>query len=152
MVFAREPWYGEVRAQGVLAVLVAPLLLSTLYWPVLYGIRWVRGAPLEASPESRRARLFAAAAGALAVVFPVALALGLGTVVVYAAHYPVLAAALTLPLLLAALLPVLCGYAALAWKRPMWSVAARIHYSLVTLAVVGFLCALEYWNLLGFRY
>ncbi len=35
--------------------------------------------------------------------------------------------------------------------KSVWSVAGRVHYTLVTLAALGFTWWLSYWNLLGFR-
>jgi hypothetical protein len=43
-------------------------------------------------------------------------------------------------------------YGVLAWKRSYWGVAARVHYTLVTVAAVAFVWFLNYWNLLGWRF
>ena len=43
-------------------------------------------------------------------------------------------------------------YIALAWKNSYWSIAARLYYTLVTVAAVAFVWFLNYWNLLGWRY
>jgi CubicO group peptidase (beta-lactamase class C family) len=40
----------------------------------------------------------------------------------------------------------------LAWRRRFWSLAGRIHYTLITLALLGMVWLTYYWNLLGFRY
>jgi hypothetical protein len=42
--------------------------------------------------------------------------------------------------------------ALLAWKQGRWSIAERLHYSLLTLSALGFIALLNYWNLLGFRF
>jgi hypothetical protein len=55
----------------------------------------------------------------------------------------VLAAVLTVGAL------VYCVY---AWKDRYWGVAFRVYYTLVTVAAVGFVWFLNYWNLLGFRF
>ena len=55
----------------------------------------------------------------------------------------VLAAVLTVGALL---------YSVLAWKRGYWGIAARVHYTLVTVAAVAFVWFLNYWNLLGWRF
>ncbi len=152
MVFERVPWYGVARFQMLLGLPVAALLLSALAWPALSLVRLVRGRLPDAPPESGRARLAAAAAAAIALAFPLAFFLSVQTVAVFAPHYPALAAALTMPLLALGLLPALVWFAAGAWKRRLWSVAARVHYTLVTLAVAGYLLILAYWNMIGFRY
>jgi CubicO group peptidase (beta-lactamase class C family) len=43
-------------------------------------------------------------------------------------------------------------YGVLAWKRSYWDIAARVHYTLVTVAAVTFVWFLNYWNLLGWRF
>ena len=43
-------------------------------------------------------------------------------------------------------------YTALAWKNNYWGIAARVYYTLVTVAAVAFVWFLNYWNLLGWRY
>jgi hypothetical protein len=48
-----------------------------------------------------------------------------------------------------------CGavvYTVLAWKDSYWGIAARLYYTLVTLAAVAFVWFLNYWNLLGWRF
>jgi hypothetical protein len=39
--------------------------------------------------------------------------------------------------------------AVLTWRRGDWTVGARIHYTLVTLATLAVTWWLVYWNLLG---
>jgi hypothetical protein len=43
-------------------------------------------------------------------------------------------------------------YALLAWKHSYWGIAARVYYTLVTVAAVAFLWFLNYWSLLGWRF
>ena len=43
-------------------------------------------------------------------------------------------------------------YGVLAWKNSYWGKAARVHYTLVTVAAVAFVWFLNYWNLLGWRF
>ena len=43
-------------------------------------------------------------------------------------------------------------YSVLAWKNSYWGIAARVHYTLVTVAAVTFVWFLNYWNLLGWRF
>ncbi len=43
-------------------------------------------------------------------------------------------------------------FAVLAWVNSYWGIPARAYYTLVTLAAVGFVWFLNYWNLLGWRY
>jgi hypothetical protein len=43
-------------------------------------------------------------------------------------------------------------FTVLAWKNQYWSAIKRVHYSFITLAALGFISFLNYWNLLGFRF
>jgi len=43
-------------------------------------------------------------------------------------------------------------YTVLAWKNSHWGIAARVYYTLVTVAAVAFVWLLNYWNLLGWRF
>jgi CubicO group peptidase (beta-lactamase class C family) len=43
-------------------------------------------------------------------------------------------------------------YTMLAWKNSYWGVAARLYYTLVTVAAIAFVWFLNYWNLLGWRF
>jgi CubicO group peptidase (beta-lactamase class C family) len=57
-----------------------------------------------------------------------------------------------LGVLAALLTPVALVYAVLAWKDRYWGVAYRVYYTLATVAAVGFVWFLHYWNWLGWRY
>jgi CubicO group peptidase (beta-lactamase class C family) len=56
------------------------------------------------------------------------------------------------PLVASVLVPLAVIGAIVAWRRPLWSWPARLHYTVVTALAVAFLVFLSYWNLLGFRY
>jgi CubicO group peptidase (beta-lactamase class C family) len=43
-------------------------------------------------------------------------------------------------------------YGLLAWKDSYWGIAARVHYTLVTVAAVAFVWFVNFWNLLGWRF
>ncbi|HSG42821.1 MAG TPA: serine hydrolase domain-containing protein [Anaerolineales bacterium] len=53
-----------------------------------------------------------------------------------------------LPVFLSLPLPVFVG---LAWGNRWWKTITRVHYTLVTLAIIGVIWWTNYWNLLGFR-
>jgi CubicO group peptidase (beta-lactamase class C family) len=60
--------------------------------------------------------------------------------------------ALTLGLL--GVIPALASiyFVAMAWMSSAWTLGARFHYSLATLAVLALLGVLHYWNLLGYHF
>jgi hypothetical protein len=41
-------------------------------------------------------------------------------------------------------------YGVLAWKNSYWGMAARVHYTLVTVAAVAFVWFLDFWNPFSF--
>jgi hypothetical protein len=43
-------------------------------------------------------------------------------------------------------------YTVLAWKDSYWGAAARVYYTLVTVAAVAFVWFLNNWNMLGWRF
>ncbi len=65
---------------------------------------------------------------------------------------PVVVGLLCGPFITTALTGLLPIFMAQAWARNYWSRAGRLHYALVTLAALGFIPFLIYWNLLGFRF
>jgi hypothetical protein len=42
-------------------------------------------------------------------------------------------------------------YLVQAWREKHWSGCARVHYSLVVVAGLGFVWFLNLWNLIGFK-
>jgi hypothetical protein len=60
--------------------------------------------------------------------------------------------ALTFPLLALPAVAVSIYFAVKAWTGSPWKLRQRLYYSAATLAAVGFLMILNYWNLLGYRF
>jgi CubicO group peptidase (beta-lactamase class C family) len=60
--------------------------------------------------------------------------------------------ALGLGVISAVLTAVALFYLVLVWKDRYWGRAARLYFSIVTMAGVAFVWLLNYWNLLGWRY
>ena len=65
---------------------------------------------------------------------------------------PALIVLLTIPLLTTALTIALLVFSGRTWLRRPWPFDERSHYIWVTLAALGWVLLLHYWNLLGFRY
>lgn len=59
---------------------------------------------------------------------------------------------LKVPLLNTALKLTLPLFTVLAWKDRYWTFEKRVYYSVFTLATLGFIPYLNYWNLLDFRF
>jgi len=65
---------------------------------------------------------------------------------------PALVTAFFLGLVIPAPGLVVAGWSVFAWKRGVWSLGGRIHYSLIALAGAAFLWSLAYLNMIGFHY
>jgi len=145
------------REPGQLALLGFCLLLflsAVVGWPLAYVIGRRRGKTTEDSNTSRAARWLGWAVAALNLFFfialvtwivrlssaePYVLLFGLPSGGAFLFVLPLVAGVLTVGMLVSAVL---------AWLRGYWSPAGRVHYSLVTLAALGFLLFLNGWNLL----
>jgi CubicO group peptidase (beta-lactamase class C family) len=153
-VLERVPWHETDTVQLALIGFLLLAFLSVLAWPARSVIRSLRGQRGQPSHLSFWSRVLAGALGVLNLIFLA----GLGAGIAYSmknmapeipAYFPAL---LVIPLVTAALAPVVLVLAVLAWRRHTWSFGGRLHYSLVTLAGWLFLWFASYWNLLGFRF
>lgn len=145
--FERMSWYDSRQLHRWLVGLTAALTLTTLVSAIRRRdrlstgtLRWARPALVAASVllilsaagvadmlSSDKEELYLRVPQALLVYLTLAL--------------------LALPLLGAALVAML-----LAWQRRAGTIADRVHYTAVTLAVLGVMGVLHYWNLLGYRF
>jgi hypothetical protein len=61
---------------------------------------------------------------------------------------PSLQPLLIIPIALVFLSVCMAIFTGLAWARRYWSIAGRVHYTLLTLTALAFLLWLRYWNLI----
>ncbi len=163
--FAKLPWYESQSFQMILIQLVALLLVSAMFstfvsWPLGALIRKLRK---KSSDEpvllgAFAARLWTGIVAGMLGLF-ILRAIGLLYAIDAVAGMPNFVWGVTeemisalnsiyLPVTLALPLPI---FVALAWGNRWWKVSTRIHYTLITLAVLGGIWWVNYWNLLGFR-
>ncbi|MGA9915725.1 MAG: serine hydrolase domain-containing protein, partial [Paraburkholderia sp.] len=147
--FDRVPWYGTVSFQKWLLLISSALFLS-----ITISAFGRRRADCEGPRGLRWARFTVAITGLFLLISSISVAMGLTSsdtsieTAVPGAFY------LALPLILLAI-PLTCVdllFCVLAWRRGAWTLAARLHYSAATLAAVGYLWLLNYWNLVGYRF
>ena len=120
--WAATAWYDRaVLHAGLLAASLLLIVSALAVWTALALARRRRQAPRPTGAVI--ARWWAAVTGGLYLLFVAAAVLTAGAVV----------------------------HAALAWKRGHWSVAGRVHYTLLTLGFVSLAWQLSHWNLLGFH-
>ena len=136
-----------------IGVSVLVFLSALVGWPVNHWIARRRDRTATTTRPAVLARWLAGTAAALNLVFLIALLaviLHLGRVnptLLLFGLPPVAGLLFILPPLAAVLAILTVGFAWLAWRKRYWSLAGRIHYSLVVLAALGFVGFLHYWGL-----
>jgi CubicO group peptidase (beta-lactamase class C family) len=149
--FARTSWYDRAGLHGgLLAASLLVILSALVLWPVLTIVR--RRKQTSTPNGGTGARWWAAATGGLYLLFIVLFVVTL--LDYYALEFgapPLLVAALIVGIGAAILSVGAVVHAILAWRNRHWSVAGRVHYTLVALAFVTLAWQLNHWNLLGFQ-
>jgi hypothetical protein len=141
--FEKIAWHETARfSQGVLFSCLA--IFMSVFLAFVGGIIWTRQ-----KPGFPRSVAFGTSALALALL--------IGFLSILSGHWPadVVRSVLRVLLGLALTIPFLAGLilalAVRAWLRGHWGLFARIHYSLVAIAVLAFVWFLNAWNLLCFH-
>ena len=154
MAFIKLDWYEAPLFHYILLGVSMVIFLSALIaWPVNALRNRLKGKHEASTLRIRQARWVAWGMSALYVLFLVGMVIILSDI--YSIFYsipPLLPFVLVLPLVAAVMTIGTIGFTVLAWKKCYWGVAGRVHYTLVTLASLGFMWFLNYWNLLGFRF
>jgi CubicO group peptidase (beta-lactamase class C family) len=150
-VWVATPWYDRVSLHGGLFAVSLALIFSALaLWPALAFVRRRRGSTTTA--QGTVARWWAAGTGVLYLLFVVLLVASLlDFLALEFGASPMLVAALSVGIAAAVLTLGALTHTLLAWRNGYWSVPARIHYTLVTVAFVALAWQLNHFNLLGFH-
>ncbi len=156
LVYALEKvlWYDSPIFNRVLLIVVLLLCLSTL---IAEPVRMVRARRQDQTRTAQPrlaviARWIGLIGAALSVMTMVCLyffindglSIVLGTVPL---RYPLT----FLPLSIAVMTAGAIVFTGLAWVEDYWSIGERGHYTLLTIALVGFVWFLYFWNVLVFR-
>jgi CubicO group peptidase (beta-lactamase class C family) len=148
--YERVSWY-ETATFNLLAFGACYVLLMTALLAAFIGIfrRWKKG-----TCDTRLqgiARLWALILSVIFLLVPVVTTIY--SKLDYKFPFPSYMVVVLTLILVASILvigPVL--FTILAWVRGYWGQAGRIHYTLVTVALLGMVWLMYYWRLLGFRY
>ena len=153
LAFEKLAWY---EAPGFNMALAAGCVLAFLSMIAVASIRFIRNRRLsgDRKPAPSGARVaygIVVGLSALNLLFVVGTVLwgnpvplfGVSLIYKIVLGLGVLSAVLTVGALI---------YSVLAWKRGYWGIAARVHYTLVTVAALAFVWFLNFWNLLGWRF
>lgn len=151
--FERLAWYETPRFNLAAAMACVLVFLSVIPVALGRGLRARRGGDQGISPDrgARAAYWIIAGVGVLNLVFVAGTMLWgdprplFGVPATYRAVLGVAisAALLTLPATV---------FTVLAWTNRYWGTAVRVQQTFVTLAGIGFIWLLQYWNLLGWRF
>jgi hypothetical protein len=145
------PWYELPSFHLPLALVSVLLFLITLPVALVHFLR-DRRRGLDARPASRPARSILAAISLCNLLFVFSMLLGFRPATELHGIAPFINLIMGFTVVSAVLTAIAVPYMVLAWKDRYWSVAARVYYTLVTVAAVAFVWFLNHWNLLGWRY
>ena len=151
--FERIPWYETTTFTFGLLAACAVLFLSTMIWPISFLIHCHKGKTRP--PQSllpRLARWLMGSISALSLFF-IGLLITSGIQTGPGYGVPMLVIALLVIMSLTASLVIGSTISlVLMWKGRCWSLANRVHYTMVTLAALTFIWWLNNWNLLIFQF
>jgi CubicO group peptidase (beta-lactamase class C family) len=153
MAGLRSEWYRTPSFHLFVTAIAVLILVSSLRWPLgaLFGRICRR--KRDERPAPKMARWMAGLMALLLLVFLVGLAALLGDTNKFMFGVPTaLKILLGLPVLSILFLVLSLVFSILAWTKRYWTGCARLHYTLVVLAGLGFLWVLNYWNLLGWKF
>ncbi len=146
--YERLSWYETKFFNTYIFIICYAVLLSAVIAALVGFLRRHN----EKMPGSLRiARLWAAVLSAIFLLAP--LVLLIYTYIYIKSPFPLFMVAFLVIILAASILvigPIL--FTALAWLRRYGSLGSRIHYTLITIALLGMVWLMYYWQVLGFRY
>jgi CubicO group peptidase (beta-lactamase class C family) len=153
MAFIKLEGLDKPSFHAWLAVMCALLFLSTWLWPVRFIARKICGRRLEERQAPKAARWLAFLMSLSCLVFAIALIILLSEPMQLIFGLPKSAKIfLELPWAAAVLGIGMLVFVIKAWTKKYWCRCARVHYTLVLLALLAFFWLLNYWNLLGLRF
>ena len=154
LVFDRVPWYATAGFTDNLKTAAEIILATVLLWPLLFVFRRAYSIPEPSVPKPAGiARWVAGCAAFLILAFTIVLLPWVmeNEILVSYAYYPaippLLTAALTVPVIAALLTLVTVAFTIIAWKEQYWTRLHRVHYTLITAALVAMLWWVNFWNL-----
>lgn len=146
-VYSRVSWYATDNFTGGLKSVSALVLLSILLWPFLALFRRTSGVPEPVTPRlAAAARWIAGTSASILLMFvyflvPYVFA-DMSIIQPYINPGPtptILVAVCTLPVIALVLMLACIVFTGFAWKEKYWTVLHRVHYTLVTAALVAML-------------
>jgi CubicO group peptidase (beta-lactamase class C family) len=149
--YIRLRWFETPGFHLFLLIVCMLVLSSTLYWPLRALARRLCGTSVEERAAPRAARWLAFLAAWLSLIFLIGMAVQFTDYTKFLYGIPLAVRVLMIFLLLALGLGAgTLAYTLLAWIKGYWRSCARVHYTLVLLAFLGFVWFAYYWNILAY--
>jgi len=155
--FQRFPWHETPMLHQALLGTGVLLLISALLASIGRALRRRKTSP-EAfasralSPWSHLATYSVVAGAVFVLLFFAFFALGFNDPIAYAqGNAPMLVLGLLCSTLFAITTPVIVISAIQLWRAEVWSLVARIHFTLVAIGAVALVWVFATWNLIGWR-
>ncbi len=149
LVFDRVPWYATTKFLDTIRLVTGLILATVFLWPLLFLFRRIYRVPeLPVPAGAGIARWIAGASALLLLVFVfILLPWVTGNHAIISAYMfdpappALLSAILTVPVLAFLFMLMSAVLAFFAWKEKYWTLPQRVHYILVTLALI----AMSWW-------
>lgn len=146
-VYDRLPWYMTPFFMEWLKNISEIILATVFLWPLLFIFRHMHGIPEPAIPEPARFARWVAGIAAVVLIAFVSVLLpsiagdeNLINIYMMTEEVPaILITVLTLPVISGVLTIIAAGFAVFAWKDGYWTLPHRVHYTVVTIALVAML-------------
>lgn len=152
--FVKTPWYGSAGLHNLLLIGGLFLFLGAMIgWLGAFIKAWRKGEPQPLT--GRLARLAATFFGLCFVLFVLGF-LGLFLDIdpalempnLFFSTPPLFNTLLLLPILMLIAAPMMLVLMVLIWRKDVWQVRGRVHYTLLTLVALALVWVMIYWNFL----
>jgi len=159
MPFKRIPFYATTRFTDIMKTICLIVFLSVLIWPIRAIITRRRKLKERDIWTLRRtAQWMAGSAAILMLLFVLLLSMMMNQTNLVERFFTSIT--VPLPLILLLIVPVIAAIltlfviplTVLAWLKKYWTFQGRIHYTVITAALVAFIWWLNFYNLLGWKF
>lgn len=154
----RIPWYGTEIFEETLCYVSAAILLTVIIWPLTAIYRKVLKVPAAVEKAASICARWISGIAALLFVIFVTVLLPVVTAEDIIMTYltepeipPMLLALMTVPAIASVLAFGSLLFTLMAWKDGYWNPVHRVHYTIITIALLTMTWWVNYWNLFVFR-
>ncbi|MEN6460871.1 MAG: serine hydrolase domain-containing protein [Syntrophomonas sp.] len=153
MTYSKAPFYSTMSFTALAAIIIVLIIMSSLiYWIIIMILGWLKKEKSKSSGLSAIASWVGICTSITILILFASLSSS-GIDPVYQlpkeAYMPVEGSPLLdfIPTFLWIFSGLLVPLTVIAWRKGFWGRIARAHYSIFTLAVLGLMWMLNYWNI-----